>query len=606
MKRLQKEEKYTEDDIGWLLNLQYVGIDLRDRRRGWDFLKALRRCLFTALQELVRDRGRATKLVRELSGATCSEIVSTFENELGKSFLIHLDEFSQIESEDENLKVYYQVWGEISQIHYETNSEIFCSGRSPTIYLLGKGKIKCQYQSPEDAECIILDPLERDHVNTIFKKFGVTTEGEEFCDKVHEFTGGVPRFVAHAVDYFTCRFHEVEEEEAKSRRNLFQSDTSGFLQYLCKHATNEMNPLEVVPKHQRVFYLEMIRIAALQLPLNLDREITGSNWGLKTSEVTLDVCSVYPLYLKNCRVEGEVRHFLVIPPAILDNISLACTDPRVPFWASLYKTNPFHANAQDAGSVLELMAQQCLRLRVSEELNQRGRKLEDILDFVRGSKVADKTFTPASNSAFKEFPKITSSPTPGKSAEKLRKYFEDPRSAGFSDVHPSDLPKVYESLESGFFYVPRPKSSSADLIFKTDGPDSCFIEWQFKNGKQQVDGKMLEAELQKSICCVAAGQEDAFSAVFVMVGLTVGELPEGGEAVRGRNGDTIAVRYGEADVIHNAVLVPKGLQVIVVLEKGLLTFLTEQNISVLKKGDVGLDEISYAILSSSRKKRRSS
>ena len=601
---IQRELKYSNNDLSWLLSLQYVGVDMRKRRMGMDFVEALRLCLFTELQKLVSDKSRAMELACHLAGKTCKDIVSTFESEVGKSFLIHLDEFSTInesEREKDSIELYYKVWGEISQIHVETESELFCSGRSATMYLLGKGWIG-QKKSPEDAECIILDPLEQEHVKTIFEKFDVVDEEKKFFIKLHEFIAGVPRFVAHAVDFFTPRHPSVDKELAKNRRDNFQYDTSEFQNYLCQEAYQEMNPFCSINHKQHEFFVEMIRIASLGLPINLDAKIIGSRWGLDADSITLHLCSVYPLYLKKYSDRGASdRCVIIIPPVVLRNISSTCKHSRIPFWASLYKTNPIQASTQSTGNVLELMAQQCLRLRVSEELNQGEKTVGEVLEFVKDSKIAGLQFQPNTEQAFKKFPKITLVSKPGKTTEKLQMYLKDPDTAGFSDVHPDDLAELYRLLEPGFFYVPHPMSSSADLIFVTDGKNKVFVEWQFKNGSQKVDACMLKEELGKPVCC---RRPNTFQAVFIMVALTIGDLPVGHHKVCSADGCPIAVQYEESTHIIGKFYVPKGLQVIVVLHSGLQTFLTEQNIGVLQDGEVTLDQISAAIASPSRKRTR--
>jgi hypothetical protein len=344
----------------------------------------------------------------------------------------------------------------------------------------------------------------------------------------------------------------------------------------------------------------MIRIAALHLPLNLDTEIIGLNWGLEADSITLDVCSVYPLYLKKYTDGGNCEsYFVIIPPAVLDNISATYQDSRIPFWASLYKTNPVQASAQDAGSVLKLMAQQCLRLRVSEELSQGDKLLMKVLEFVKESKIAGLKFKPNTQQAFKKFPKITSKVKPGRATEEIHAYMKDADTAGFSDVHPNDLSELYKLLKPVFFYVPRPMSSSADLIFVTDLNDRVYVEWQFKNGRQKVDASMLKEELEKSVCCRSS---KGFKGVFIMVALTIGDLPAGHQKVCDTEGRTIAVQYEESTLIKDEFYVPEGLQAIVVLRQDLCTFLTEQNIGVLEGGKVTLDQLSSAIASPSRKR----
>ncbi|KAL3915695.1 MAG: hypothetical protein SGILL_005526, partial [Bacillariaceae sp.] len=232
-------------------------------------------------------------------------------------------------------------------------------------------------------------------------------------------------------------------------------------------------------------------------------------------------------------------------------------------------------------------------------LSRGGKTLGEVLEFVKNSNISHLKFQPQSEQAFRKFPKITSVPNPGKTPAKLLAYLKDPDTAGFSDVHPTDLPPLYRLLEPGFFYVPRPMSSSADLIFVTGENDRVYVEWQFKNGMQKVDAFMLKGELEKSVCCISS---EGFHGVFIMVALTIGDLPTGGQQVLDTKGDPIAIGYEESTPILGEFCVPKGLQVIVVLRSGLRTFLTEQNIGVLEGGEVTLDQISSAIALPLRKR----
>lgn len=197
--------------------------------------------------------------------------------------------------------------------------------------------------------------------------------------------------------------------------------------------------------------------------------------------------------------------------------------------------------------------------------------------------------------AFKSFPKITCSPTPSKSIDALCRFFDNPASAGFADIHPLDLPTVIKVLETGVFYLPRSKSSSADLILKTD--KQVVVEMQFKNGKQRVTSAMMAKELQKScfLCC-----RDT-RVVFVMIALTVSEeeLPTGDQVFDDAD-KIIARRFGEGTNFAD-VCIPGKLEVIIVLAEGLKALLTKENFEILHKSELDLTDMALATRSPSKR-----
>ena len=307
--------------------------------------------------------------------------------------------------------------------------------------------------------------------------------------------------------------------------------------------------------------------------------------------MTLEVCSAFPLYLQRW---DEDYHFLVIPPVMLDKVAEESPDPRLPFWSSLYNVCPVQSKAQSSGDLLEVMVQHILRLRVSEELHCAPQPLSQSLSFLKGSIIGEDTFRYVE---FKSFPKLTTVPKPGKTVEELKEFFHNPSGAGFHDVHPADFAKLVGCLENGIFYVPRPMSSSGDLLFKTDGLDA-IVEMQFKNGKQEVNSSMMAAELEKS-CCFHSGKQNV---VFVMIALTTPreKLPPGASVV-GSSGNTIALRYG-GSTRFDTFAVPSNLEVIIVLEPGLVSCLTQTNVDILRKSELDLNDMVLVTQSPSKKK----
>ena len=159
------------------------------------------------------------------------------------------------------------------------------------------------------------------------------------------------------------------------------------------------------------------------------------------------------------------------------------------------------------------MSIQCLRLRVSEELDQSDNCHRDVLPFVEGSQIANDKLALAEDYV-SNFPKISSNSKREFTLEQLESWFEDPSTAGFSEVNPSNLQKIAPILEKGRLYLPLAMSSSADLIFLTDEL-ACLVEMQFKNGRQLVTAEMVAKELRKSFCGIYK------HGIFVMLGLTV-------------------------------------------------------------------------------------
>lgn len=591
----------------WLLGLTYVGIDFRHLNLAMPFLESIRLSLFDALQAKVPEVYRPSMQEKlpnsKVSGVTCAQIVNFFQEGTGMHFFLHLDEVSALkpfmsQQRQAEVVLLYQMWTEISAIHNQTDSEVFCSGRSPTLFLLGKGcaRSKETLQSPEDAKCILLDPLKKENVEEIFESFlenSLENFDQGFIKRVHHLTGGVPRFVAHAVDFFTKRIAVAGADAInyKERRTTFLRDSRPFIQYLESHASSELNPLQGMDQAQKQFFVELIRVAALRLPLCLETLIKGETWGFDKEVMTLEVCSAFPLYLQRGHSND---HFLVIPPVILDKVAEEGKDRRLPFWGSLYNAYPIQSNAQSSGTFLETMVRHILRLRVSEELLDSPLPLHQLLPFLEGSIIGEDTFKYVD---FKPFPKITKVPRAGKTVDELRKFFDNSSESDLNDVHPKDLANVVGLFENGIFYVPKPMSSSADLLFKTD-KQNVIVEMQFKNGKQEMNSVLLAKELQKSCCFVATEKP----VVFVMVALTTDQtkLPTGAN-VTNEKGETIAWRYGPGASFRETV-VPPNLEVIVVLEPGLVAFLTKANVDILRKDELDLNDLALATQSPSKRR----
>jgi hypothetical protein len=586
------------DAVDWLLGLVPVVIDCQ-HLRGDSLLESLREEFLRSASKHVPEEKHElanNKLGKfTLSTVSCADLVKIFEECTGSSFFIHLDEMSStpdFNGIEKEVTLLHQIWTEIKTARFQSQSEVFCSGRSAALFLMGKGNGYGGKRSPENADCVLLDPLDDQHVADIFADFQVTNE-QPFIGRLHDFTSGVPRFVAHAVNFFTGRAEGPGEKspDYRARRMAFMTDTEPFYRYVLLLAAHELMPLDTLPVEKRMLYVEMVRVAAYEIPQQLHKTINGHDWGLGQQVLTLEVCSSFPLYLKRCGVD---HHLIVVPPIILKAVAKSNLHPRLPFWNSLNNLHAAQARAQNPGDLLENMSLQCLRLRVSEELDQSDNCLKEVLPFFAGSQIANDKLSLGEDYVL-NFPKISSNSKRDLTAEQLKEWFEDPRAAGFSEVNPCHLRRIAPLLKQGHLYLPLPMSSSADLIFRTD-KSACLVEMQFKNGKQEVTAKLVALELGKSFCSVCN------PGVFVMLGLTVAEKDfSDGVDIPGKGSQVLGKLYVAGKNIQEFEI-PRNWEVVVLFKAGMEGFLTKQNIELLHKDKLDLSDMKALVSPSKRRK----
>jgi hypothetical protein len=90
-----------------------------------------------------------------------------------------------------------------------------------------------------------------------------------------------------------------------------------------------------------------------------------------------------------------------------------------------------------------------------------------------------------------------------------------------------------------------------------------------------------------------------------MIALTteMSRLPLGAKVYNEKN-EVIALQYGSG-IVLGGFEVPENLQVIVVLEPGLLSFLTVANVEALRKDQFNLNDVAAALQSPAKKKSKS-
>ena len=89
--------------------------------------------------------------------------------------------------------------------------------------------------------------------------------------------------------------------------------------------------------------------------------------------------------------------------------------------------------------------------------------------------------------------------------------------------------------------------------------------------------------------------------MFVMIGLTMVEAkPPDGKCVIDNEGNAIALCCNQGTSFSDFV-VPSDLEVIVVLEPGLVSFLTKANVDILRKDGLDLNDMALATQSPSKR-----
>lgn len=147
-------------------------------------------------------------------------------------------------------------------------------------------------------------------------------------------------------------------------------------------ATGEVNALSTLPEPMQQLYIELIRVAALCVPLNLSQDIDPSLWGFPASYCKvplLELVQILNLYVArgpHCYTRellaalvgssqgfsedgdsdvtdmdvsnsesGSINEsaklcYILFPEIVLDEIAANIQHPRLPFWSSYYKVLP--------------------------------------------------------------------------------------------------------------------------------------------------------------------------------------------------------------------------------------------------------------------------
>lgn len=157
-----------------------------------------------------------------------------------------------------------------------------------------------------------------------------------------------------------------------------------FHEYLKKHASGELNPYNSLPEKLQSIYIQLIRVAALRVPLDLERQVNPKMWGIPSAISTAPLAELIQLLnvyiersyynraalslpkddddnddeyvvedddqgqdkdgdtddnasMSDAEHNNAVTWFISFPQVVLDEIASTIQHPYLPFWRCYYE-----------------------------------------------------------------------------------------------------------------------------------------------------------------------------------------------------------------------------------------------------------------------------
>lgn len=248
--------------------------------------------------------------------------------------------------------------------------------------------------------------------------------------------------------------------------------------------------------------VELLRLASLRIRFSL-KEVLDPAWASVLfpddvfSRIPITLCSLYPLFLDLVSIpvseekeetETEELWQFVVPQICMEVIS--SHDSRLPIF-------PVHEST-DMGEHLEVIARNCMRLRVSDQfVRTRGRQFKDLFSFLRGSFIADLK---PDFKTMGTFPKIVDNDNSCPQLDEAAiKNIMQRAGKGHNDlpnVRWSQLDVALQCMSRDVLSKPMGKSHSGDLLWLSQ--DRYMFETQLKAGDQLLMPSLCVDELHKS------------------------------------------------------------------------------------------------------------
>lgn len=122
-----------------------------------------------------------------------------------------------------------------------------------------------------------------------------TADLELAASIIYRRCAGVPRFVTHAADFL------------QTGGSVESLGSNPFVVYLQEHAKVELTRYSTLPDKQKLFFIELIRLASLRVPFDAEAKIEGEMWGLAPGSMNLEICAAFPVYLERVEEKKESK-----------------------------------------------------------------------------------------------------------------------------------------------------------------------------------------------------------------------------------------------------------------------------------------------------------
>jgi len=367
-KELHKDliNEYGKNAVSSLLGSSYVYIDFRQWKK---FNPGILSILNEADLEIVLRRMLANWLPEEQRKTLYGKLVKNYTSEsifklFGNNVFVHLDEFGEIFSSDENSKLidrYYELWKILNEWMREGH---FCyvTGRDHELVYIGYQF--STYTSPGIAQNIVLDSLKIEHVKKLMPN-GHKINDEEIKDFLEK-SGGVPRFISY--------FVEIVKKNINEDYNLVYKQ---FEKYIIEKQIMNKIFLKQSDFHRKK-YLEWIAFSQFNIAFDPFVEVRRSDWIFKNQisnnknnkneekekeeesnekdfTVLFTILEHFNLYLK----KGPEEKVFINFPQIVIQYARDTLKLELDLWLT---KGPF---SLQSGSTLESVANNCVFFRLS-------------------------------------------------------------------------------------------------------------------------------------------------------------------------------------------------------------------------------------------------
>lgn len=402
--REELKKKYGEKNVNQLQNMIYLLVDFREWATYNNLDEYVKYSLLGSLLMLYPNDESYWER-QSKSKTDCGQIVQFFSEKYKRLIFVHFDEVDLIlnvkpeidkNNQDMCTQRFYKFWDLIHRILMKGNL-LYCSGRSPYLYYLGRGYYHTdKSSSPGNAYCILLDTLKEDNIEGILQVNPAIPDKsirQQLAKMIYQVTSGVPRFVYYAImwlkdnldnNYKTIHLNEIPTD-------LFGDKFRNYTNTI-KGAHSELNPIHTFNNEYKTIYLRMAAVSMLNIPVNPEANISLKNLGflnLPDSIPFLEFVKIMNIYLgKNSSGDWT----LIFPEIVLNQIASTIDSDELPSWVAASRKK--YASAWNAGKLMESMVTDCLITILQRKFSfeKESKNLQDRFPFLHNSLFGEVPF----------------------------------------------------------------------------------------------------------------------------------------------------------------------------------------------------------------------